>query len=319
MIIRGSVFGGRFGIFGRIFAARKAEAQPASDSGVLDGLDDDVEAERLTRALEDDNAAYMRARRRTAQADAVIPCTGTHYHLPQHSARLLCALARPRDQHVAAGVARPVAIASPSPHGARPVLAWPRATKGVGIQCTTRIGGRMMVIEVSNEQIDTAEVLASREADCNHAECSYIRVLRLADGRTVAAISQGCDPEYVEVGVDDRPEDVIADVVRSIIQDACSYTDPWAATEVAAMWGEIEDAAEGDEECYIIGETPMYGGWMSRRVVDPEGFHTPPVLTYSEAVEAVAALEAEQLRPYGCPMVAYGAAGRELYRIVRAV
>lgn len=62
MLIRGSSYGCKFGIFGKIFRDRLAEVQPITDGGLLDGLDDDAdEVERIIRENEQANADYMRA------------------------------------------------------------------------------------------------------------------------------------------------------------------------------------------------------------------------------------------------------------------
>jgi hypothetical protein len=63
MRMRGSAHGGKFGLFGKIFRDRLAEVQPIGTAGLLDGLDDDAaEAERLIRRMQDDNAAFLRAK-----------------------------------------------------------------------------------------------------------------------------------------------------------------------------------------------------------------------------------------------------------------
>lgn len=172
-----------------------------------------------------------------------------------------------------------------------------------------------MIITLSNEEIEAAEVLASREADCNQANTSqYIRILRLADGRIVAAECFGADPEYIELGECD-PESTINDAIGNMIMDAHDNNGLQAGIELGAIWGVINDAHPGrDEECYVLGTTEMYGGFNSYRAIgDDEGF---PV-SYSDAERLIAELEAAQLEPYGCPTLSNGQASSETYRIVR--
>lgn len=173
-----------------------------------------------------------------------------------------------------------------------------------------------MIIELSREDIEGAEVLASREADCNQTNTDmYIRVLRLSDGRIVAAECFGSDPEYIELGECD-PEQVIKDAIGNMIMDAHSNSGLQAAIELGAMWGEISKAHPyKDQECYVLGTTGWYGGYNTYRAIgDDDG----KPITYAEAEQKILELEAAQLEPYGCPTLSYNQSSSETYTIVRA-
>lgn len=159
--------------------------------------------------------------------------------------------------------------------------------------------------------LDGATLLAEQRADCPPTAALYWRIWRLAGGRQVAEICLGADPEWVAIPGGDDPEELIQWGIWQWITDTQSHLGAAQAIELAAQWGIVEAAEPGDPECYVLGITQWYGGYNTYRVIEGGP------LDHSEAERLKAELEAEQLRPYGCPVLAHGQAASECYLLVR--